>query len=203
MKYRYNQEMLNEVYRLIGRYLNRQYEVDTDNPMLVFYPKKDYAYPLLVKKVARGNYPVILSSQQIQDYVGQYRVADEKRALTKWKVQFLQELKEHCQMVEHQLASVNCNSNKGLIIFEKENKDELYKLYAKYTKMYNIIAFKELLKEDVYNMVNKVEPKYATILKRLVDVITYEDFVKEVYSVEGKVALNGISKALEVALSKI
>ena len=201
MKYRYNQEMLNEVYRLIGRYLNRQYEVDTDNPMLVFYPKKDYAYPLLVKKVARGNYPVILSSQQIQDYVGQYRVADEKRALTKWKVQFLQELKEHCQRVEHQLA--RGNSNKGLILFEKANKDDLYKLYDKYTTMYNTITFKELEKEDVYNMVNKVDPKFATILKRLVDVITYEDFVNAVYNLDGKVALNEISKALEVALSKI
>lgn len=201
MKYRYNQEMLNEVYRLIGRYLNRQYEVDTDNPMLVFYPKKDYAYPLLVKKVARGNYPVILSSQQIQDYVGQYRVANEKRALTKWKVQFLKELKEHCQRVENQLESGN--SNKGLLIFEKANKDELYKLYDKYTTVYNTITFKELVKEDVYNRVNKVDHKFGTILKRLIDVITYENFVKEVYSIDGKVALNEISKALEVALSKI
>ena len=83
MKYRYTQEKLNEVYKLVGCYLNRQYEVDTDNPVLVFYPQKTYAYPVLMKGVASSKYPVILSSQQIQEYVAQYRVANEKRALTK------------------------------------------------------------------------------------------------------------------------
>lgn len=201
MKYRYNQEMLNEVYRLIGRYLNRQYEVDTDNPMLVFYPKKDYAYPLLVKKVARGNYPVILSSQQIQDYVGQYRVANEKRALTKWKVQFLQELKEHCQRVERELEKED--SNKGIVIYEKENKEELLKVYDEYTLLYNKITFTEVDKAILYNLVRRVNYTFGEIIKDLYGVITYEDFVKVSYKIRGKVSVRGISKVIHVALEQI
>lgn len=201
MKYRYNQEMLNEVYRLIGRYLNRQYEVDTDNPMLVFYPKKDYAYPLLVKKVARGNYPVILSSQQIQDYVGQYRVANEKRALTKWKVQFLKELKEHCQRVERELEKED--SNKGIVIYEKENKEELLKVYDEYTLLYNTIPFTEVDKAILYNLVRRVNYKFGEIIKELYGVITYEDFVKVSYKIRGKVSVRGISKVIHVALEQI
>lgn len=205
MKYRYTQEKLNEVYKLVGCYLNRQYEVDTDNPVLVFYPQKTYAYPVLMKGVASSKYPVILSSQQIQEYVAQYRVANEKRALTKQKVIFFKELSEACEKAEKELLAGKDtkDTTNVLVNFEKENKKELKESFEKYSKLYSYTrTFSNLDKETLVKRTNAVYPKYGKILGMLLPVVTYSDFVKAAYKISYIGDLAYINATVEAALSR-
>lgn len=206
MKYKYTQEMLNDVYKLIGRYLNRQYEAHTDKPILVFYTKKDYAYPLLVKSNISGNYPIILNNQQIQNYIEQYRIADAKRSLTKWKDQFFKEVKQACVIAERDLLAGKETKDTSNVLkdYEKKNHVELQEAFKVYSKLYRYTkSFSDLDKDTLIKYTKRVRPKYATILTSLISVVTYEDFVRVALKLSNKAPIFELVTSCEVAISII
>lgn len=209
MKFKYTLEMLTDVYRLIGRYNNRQSELEADKPLLVFAIKGDLAYPILVKGTIATKYPIILPNAKIYDYVEQYRVADATRSLTKFKMVLLAELKRACESAEARYSKVNAQTTQNNYVesikaYEKKNHKELMECYAAFEKVNGYLkTFGVGTVRTLYSRLDYINRDYSKIVNTALGVKNYTEFVGKIYPLTANHSLADIKDAFQRAYSII
>lgn len=209
MKFKYTQEMLTDVYRLIGRYYNRQDELVADKPLLVFYIKGDVAKPILVKGSIATKYPIILPNAKIYDYVEQYRVADNTRTLTKFKMYLLMELKKACEQAEVRYSKENAKATQtnyveSIKAYEAKNHKELMDCYAAFEKVNGYLkTFGVGTIRTLYSRLDYINRDYSKIVNKALGVKNYAEFVGKIYPLTANHSLPEITEAFKRAYSII
>ena len=209
MKFKYTQEMLTDIYRLIGRYLNREEELVTDKPILVFAIKGDVAKPVLVKGTIETKYPIILPYEKIYTYVLQYRVAESTRKLTRYKEILFKELKMACEQAEKRYpktSGVELHDKyiDSRIDYEAKNHKELVECYAAFEKVNKYLkSFGVGTLHTLYRRLDYINNDYAKIINASLGVKTYAEFVAKIYPLTANHSLPEITEAFKMAYSII
>lgn len=209
MKFKYTQEMLTDIYRLIGRYLNREEELVTDKPILVFAIKGDVAKPVLVKGTIETQYPIILPYEKIYTYVLQYRVAESTRKLTRYKEILFKELKLACEQAEKRYpktSGVELHDKyiDARIDYEAKNHKELMECYAAFEKVNGYLkTFGVGTVRTLYSRLDYINRDYSKIVNTARGVKTYAEFVGKIYPLTANHSLADIKEAFQRAYSII